>query len=75
MFYEEYKKLSTEEIQDIKENLKEYKCNKVVCLNIKETFESPTEAGRKYNLNRSSISNVCRGIYNSCGFLNGKPMV
>lgn len=46
----------------------------VICLNTGEIFDSVRSAGRKYNLNSSSISKTCRGNFNSCGKLNGIPM-
>ena len=33
---------------------------KVLCIETNEVFNSATEAGRKYNIDNSSISKVCR---------------
>lgn len=62
-----------------------YNAVKVVCLNTLEIFDSSSEAGRKYNINRSNILCCCknnrysRGKINNCKYAgklsDGTPLV
>lgn len=45
----------------VQKNASECRKTKVVCLNTKKTFNSIKEAAEFYNINPSSISQVCRG--------------
>lgn len=64
-----------------KENLRKRMMNnrnanekKVICITTGQIFRSMAEAGRKYGVDRSSISACCRGKQNHAGNLNGKKL-
>ncbi|WML33193.1 hypothetical protein [Clostridium sp. OS1-26] len=46
----------------------------IMCLTINETFNSISEAAKKYKIDRSSIIQCCKGKRNSAGSLNGKKL-
>lgn len=46
--------------------------NDIICLNTGEVFKTFREAGRKYNIDKGSISDVCKGKRNSAGTINGE---
>ncbi len=64
LYYEEYLKMSQEEIDNIK---KQYRSRKVICLETKEVFKTSLEASDKYNCSYSGINKCCNGKAKSSG--------
>lgn len=56
------------------------RARKVICLETNEIFETITDASKKYNINRTCISDCCTGKHKTCKglhfqyFDNGKPL-
>ena len=74
--YEDYKKMSTEEIkskvfkaQNSNKLDDNYRARKIICITTGEIFNSITEAGVKYNCSRSHISSCCNKKRKHCGKL------
>lgn len=82
MYYEDYSKLSKDEICEIIANAEFIKQNKwdlaaksVVCLNNGELFESGKLAAKKYHAEYSSLLKCCKGLTASAGkFESGEPL-
>lgn len=64
------RKLSQEQIEILRKShlgiSAEWSCKKIICLNTNETFNSLTEASKKYNLDTSAICGVCKEKRKSC---------
>lgn len=76
MYYRDYSLLSSEEVEVTYNTLKNTPCRKVkvICLNTKEIFDSIAEAGKKYNVNASSIIASCKGKIQSAGKIECKKI-
>lgn len=80
MYYDDYIKLSDEEIEQIlnkkslKKNGNRTLCNNrnIICLNTKEIFDSIGKASEKYNINKSTLSLCCNKKRKSAGKINGE---
>lgn len=80
MYYDDYIKLTDEEIEQIlnKKSLKKnehstlYNKRNIICLNTKEIFDSIGKASAKYNINKSTLSLCCNNKRKSAGKINGE---
>lgn len=62
-YFEDYKKLTKEEIEYILKSPKKLGKIKVICLDNNTIYESASEAGRQLNIHESSITRCCNGGY------------
>jgi len=65
MYYEDYITKTKNQIDDILNNISKVNRfkQKVICITTKEEFASIKDAGIKYNINPSSITKNCTGVY------------
>ena len=77
MYYEDYLKMSEEEIEKIKnqEAPSGGRPKAVICITTGKIYESCSEAERQTKVPGSNISSCCRGKYKSAGKLNDKKLV
>ena len=78
MYLEDYRKLSKEEVNKIKnkEVPNGSRAKAVICITTGKTYESTMEAERQTGVANSSIASNCRGISRSAGKdENGKPVI
>lgn len=67
---DKYEKMTVEEQQEllkIKERARPSRYKKVYCIETQQIFASIKEAAEFYNLDRSSITKVCKGKAKTCG--------
>lgn len=84
IYFDDYEKLSKEEIEKIKEETMERFCKKrVVCLNNKKIYKTPSEVAKELNIHRANVTNHLKGRRMlPCGlrfvylyeFLNGRTI-
>lgn len=76
MWYDEYKKLSTDELKIIIWQKTSNKGKPVVCVNYKLLFNNAAQASRYLNLNSGSIGQCCLGRHKSSGEShNGEKLI
>lgn len=74
LWFDEYEKMTLEELdnylqKDINKTLK-----KVICLTTGKVFDGIIYAAKYYEIDRSGIGECCKGKYKSSGKLNGIPL-
>lgn len=75
-FYEDYSKMSVQDIANKIQRAIISNGKRVICLNTKEIFISLVQASEKYNIDTSNIISCCTGIYKSSGKLaDGTPLL
>ena len=65
-YLEDYEKMSKEEIQNVLNDFTNKCCNKVICVETNEKFDSITKASEKYHVCGSSIGECCRNEKRKC---------
>lgn len=65
-YLEDYEKMSKEEIQNVLNDFTNKCCNKVICVETNEKFDSITKASEKYSVHASSIGECCRNEKRKC---------
>lgn len=73
-YYDDYVKMSSEEISELLQGLK-YEKDKVVCLNTRQVFNTMKEASRFYDIVPNNMGRCCNGDRNYCGVFNGEKLV
>lgn len=69
LYFEEYKKLTQEEIRLYINKKPKTNNKKIICIDTGEIYNSLTEASNKLNINISNLSSVCNGKRNFVGGL------
>ena len=67
MYYENYIIKSEDEIKDMISNINYELDTKIICLTTKEIFNTQNEAGKKYNIDDSSVSACCLNKIKTAG--------
>lgn len=73
MYYEDYTKLSEQEIQEIL-NKPVLKHTPLHCITTNKYFRDASAAIKYYNLHISGLHKCCRGEYQTCGIYNGQKL-
>jgi group I intron endonuclease len=70
MYYDDFIRLSKDEIKEKLNNAKNYKTYKpikIINLDTKKIFNTIRDGARYYNIDSSSLAKVCKGVLKTCG--------
>lgn len=73
-WFDEYEKMTSEELQYYLEQSINKSFTKIICITTGQLFNSMNEASQYYKIDRRGIGDCCRGRYKHSGKLNGVPL-